>query len=173
MREGLRIAGWSLAAAGMIAAAVVVVTGTAFATSAAALGRWAYWAAVAALPVSAIGIVLAALERISRTAGPGPGKPAGGHAVRGPGAAGEAERTAIREALAFGKALHDSRTALGLSVAELALRADLGDDDIWRMEEGGTQPTIPLLRRLAAALNAEVRLTAGHDLGSVWSEPRA
>jgi hypothetical protein len=35
------------------------------------------------------------------------------------------------------------------------------------------EPTIPLLRRLAAALNAEVRLTAGHDLGSVWFEPHA
>jgi len=30
------------------------------------------------------------------------------------------ERIAIREALAFGKALYDGRTALGLSVAELA-----------------------------------------------------
>jgi transcriptional regulator with XRE-family HTH domain len=83
------------------------------------------------------------------------------------------ERIAIREALAFGKALYDVRAALGLSVAELALRAALTDDDIERIEEGGTEPTIPLLRRLAAALNAEVRLTAGHDLGSVWFETHA
>ena len=60
-----------------------------------------------------------------------------------------------------------------LSVAELAMRAALADDDIERIEEGGTEPTIPLLRRLAAALNADVRLTGGHDLGSVWFEPRA
>ncbi|MCW2891858.1 MAG: putative transcriptional regulator, family, partial [Actinomycetia bacterium] len=33
--------------------------------------------------------------------------------------------------------------------------------------------TIPLLRRLAAALNADVRLTGGHDLGSVWFETHA
>jgi transcriptional regulator with XRE-family HTH domain len=83
------------------------------------------------------------------------------------------ERIAIREALAFGKALYDVRTALGLSVAELATRAALTDDDIERIEEGGTEPTIPLLRRLAAALDAEVRLTAGHDLGSVWFETHA
>jgi transcriptional regulator with XRE-family HTH domain len=83
------------------------------------------------------------------------------------------ERIAIREALAFGKALYDIRTALGLSVTELALRAAMTDDDIECIEEGGTEPTIPLLRRLAAALNADVHLTAGHDLGSVWFETHA
>jgi transcriptional regulator with XRE-family HTH domain len=83
------------------------------------------------------------------------------------------ERIAIREALAFGKALYDIRNALGLSVAEMALRASLTDDDIERIEEGGTEPTIPLLRRLAAALDADVRLTPGHDLGSVWFETHA
>ena len=46
-------------------------------------------------------------------------------------------------------------------------------DDPERIEEGGTEPTIPLLRRLAAALNADVRLTGGHDLGSVWFETHA
>jgi transcriptional regulator with XRE-family HTH domain len=75
--------------------------------------------------------------------------------------------------LAFGKALYDIRTALGLSVAELAVRAGLTEDDIKCIEEDGTEPTIPLLRRLAAALNADVRLTPGHDLGSVWFETRA
>jgi hypothetical protein len=40
------------------------------------------------------------------------------------------------------------------------------------IEEGGTAPTIALLRHLAAALNADVRLTSGHDLGSVWSSAR-
>jgi transcriptional regulator with XRE-family HTH domain len=88
-------------------------------------------------------------------------------------AADDPERIAIREALAFGKALYDIRIALGLTVAELAMRASLTDDDIERIEEGGTEPTIPLLRRLVAALNADVRLTGGHDLGSVWFEPHA
>ena len=83
------------------------------------------------------------------------------------------ERIAIREALAFGKALYDVRNALGLTVSELAERAGMTDDDIECIEEGGTEPTIPLLRRLAAALDADVRLTAGHDLGSVWFETHA
>ena len=46
-------------------------------------------------------------------------------------------------------------------------------DEIECIEEGGTEPTIALLRHLAAALDADVRLTAGRDLGSVWFEPHA
>jgi hypothetical protein len=34
-------------------------------------------------------------------------------------------------------------------------------------------PARALLRRLAAALDADVRLTADHDLGSVWFETHA
>jgi len=82
------------------------------------------------------------------------------------------ERIAIREALAFGKALYDRRVAVGLSVADLA-RAEMTADEIECIEEGGTEPTVALLRRLAAALDADVRLTAGHDLGSVWFETHA
>ena len=40
--------------------------------------------------------------------------------VRPPEQAEDLERIAIREALAFGKAVYDQRQALGLSVAELA-----------------------------------------------------
>jgi transcriptional regulator with XRE-family HTH domain len=93
--------------------------------------------------------------------------------VRPPEQAEDPERIAIREALAFGKAVFDQRSALGLSVAELAARAELTVDDVECIEEGGTEPTIALLRRLAAALDSDVRLTAGHDLGSVWFEPHA
>ena len=39
------------------------------------------------------------------------------------------ERIAIREALAFGKALYDRRIALGLSVADLAQRAEMTADE--------------------------------------------
>ncbi|SDH35450.1 Helix-turn-helix domain-containing protein [Sinosporangium album] len=83
------------------------------------------------------------------------------------------ERFAIREALAFGKALYDRRVALGLSVPKLAARAGMSEDEIECIEEGGTPPTVALLRQLAAALEADVRLTAGHDLGSVWFEAHA
>ncbi|WP_194891185.1 helix-turn-helix domain-containing protein [Catenulispora pinisilvae] len=83
------------------------------------------------------------------------------------------ERIAIREALAFGKAVYDRRTKLGWTIEQLAARADLSEDDVECIEEGGTAPTVPLLRRLAAAFDAEVHLTAGHDLGSVWFESSA
>ena len=77
------------------------------------------------------------------------------------------ERVAIREALAFGKAVYDRRAALSMTVTELATRADTTSYEVERIEEGGTEPTITLLRRLAAALDADVCLTPGHDLGSV------
>jgi transcriptional regulator with XRE-family HTH domain len=93
--------------------------------------------------------------------------------VRLPERAEDPERIAIREALAFGKAAYDQRRALGLSVAELADRADMTVDDIECIEEGGTEPAIALLRRLAAALDSDVHLTPGHHLGSLWFGPHA
>ena len=83
------------------------------------------------------------------------------------------ERIAIRQALAFGKAVFDRRAALQMSIAELAFRADMTSEEIECIEEGGTEPTIPLLRCLAAALDADVRITAGDDLGSVGFESHA
>jgi transcriptional regulator with XRE-family HTH domain len=83
------------------------------------------------------------------------------------------ERVAIREALAFGKAVYDRRLALGLDIVALAARAGMSADDIECIEEGGTEPTVALLRRLAAALEADVRLTPGHDPGSVGFEAHA
>jgi transcriptional regulator with XRE-family HTH domain len=83
------------------------------------------------------------------------------------------ERVAIREALAFGKAVYDRRIALSMTVAALAMRAGMTADEIECIEEGGTEPTVALLRRLAAALDADVRLTPGHDLGSVGFETHA
>jgi transcriptional regulator with XRE-family HTH domain len=77
------------------------------------------------------------------------------------------------EALAFGKAVYDQPRALGLSVAGLAGRADTTTDEIECTEEGGTEPAIALLRRLATALDAAARLTAGHDLGPARFEPHA
>jgi transcriptional regulator with XRE-family HTH domain len=93
--------------------------------------------------------------------------------VRPSAEADDPERVAIREALAFGKAVYDRRTALSMTVAELAMRAGMTADEIECIEEGGTEPTVALLRRLAAALDADVRLTPGHDLGSVGFETHA
>jgi len=93
--------------------------------------------------------------------------------IRPPEQAEDPERIAIRDALAFGKAVYDQRRALGLTVARLAGRAGMTAEEIECIEEGGTEPTIALPRHLAAALDADVHLTAGHDLGSVWFEPHA
>jgi transcriptional regulator with XRE-family HTH domain len=83
------------------------------------------------------------------------------------------ERVAIREALAFGKAVYDRRTALGFTTSELAGRTGLTTEEIECIEEGGTAPTVTLLRRLAAALDADVRLTPGDDLDSLSFETHA
>jgi transcriptional regulator with XRE-family HTH domain len=93
--------------------------------------------------------------------------------VRPAAEADDPERIAIREALAFGKAVYDRRNALSMTVAELAMRAAMTADEVECIEEGGTEPTIALLRRLAAALDSDVRLTPGHDLGSVGFETHA
>ena len=61
----------------------------------------------------------------------------------------------------------------GLDIAELAGRADMTVDELECIEEGGTEPSVVLLRCLAAALDSDVHRTAGHDLGSVRFEPRA
>jgi ribosome-binding protein aMBF1 (putative translation factor) len=96
-----------------------------------------------------------------------------GQCLARPAESEDPERIAIREALAFGQAVYGRRVALGLSVADLALRADIATDEVECIEEGGTEPTIALLRRLTAALDADVRLTPGHGPGSVGLETHA
>jgi len=58
----------------------------------------------------------------------------------------------------LGQLVHDRRTALGLSQAELAERCGMKQPQISRIEGGGTMPTIPLLRRLARALDADLTI---------------
>ena len=93
--------------------------------------------------------------------------------VRPSAEADDPERIAIREALALGKAVYDRRTALSMTAAELTMRTGMTLDEVECIEEGGTEPTAALLRRLAAALDADVRLTPRHDLGSVGFETHA
>ena len=62
---------------------------------------------------------------------------------------------------------------LGLSVPELADRAGMTQDEIECIEEGGTAPTVALLRHLAAALNADVRLTSAMIWARCILEPHA
>ena len=61
-----------------------------------------------------------------------------------------------RAALLLGQLVYDRRTELKLTQAELADRAGMTQPQLSRLESGGATPTVPLLARLAAALDAEL-----------------
>jgi ribosome-binding protein aMBF1 (putative translation factor) len=63
----------------------------------------------------------------------------------------EAER-----AFRIGLAVRERRLALGLSQVELAARAKMTQPALSRLEAGGVIPTIPLLDRISAALDADL-----------------
>ncbi|GAB3243424.1 helix-turn-helix domain-containing protein [Kineosporia babensis] len=64
-----------------------------------------------------------------------------------------------RAALMLGQLVHDRRAALGLTQAELADRAGMTQPQLSRLESGGATPTVPLLARLAAALDADLDIS--------------
>jgi ribosome-binding protein aMBF1 (putative translation factor) len=68
---------------------------------------------------------------------------------------------AARLAFELGKAVREMREQRGWTQARLADAAGLTQPAVARFEAGGTVPTIPVLERLACALEAElvVRLT--------------
>jgi len=68
---------------------------------------------------------------------------------------------AARLAFELGRQVRELRIQQGLSVTELARRADMTQPAVARFEAGGTMPTLPVLERLARSLGAEltVRLT--------------
>ncbi|RAY16005.1 XRE family transcriptional regulator [Actinomadura craniellae] len=72
-----------------------------------------------------------------------------------PGAGTAYEAARIRFEL--GEAVRSRREELGLTQAQLAERAGLKQPAVARFEAGGTMPTIPMLERLAEAL--EMRLS--------------
>ncbi|WP_406206140.1 helix-turn-helix domain-containing protein [Kitasatospora sp. NBC_01560] len=61
-------------------------------------------------------------------------------------------------ALALGQAVHDRRSELGLSQAEVARRAGMTQPQISTVEGGDSLPTLPLLTRLAKALDASLTI---------------
>jgi ribosome-binding protein aMBF1 (putative translation factor) len=71
-----------------------------------------------------------------------------------PGAGAAYEAARIRFEL--GEAVRHRREELGLTQTELAARAGLKQPAVARLEAGGTMPTIPMLERVAEAL--DVRL---------------
>jgi transcriptional regulator with XRE-family HTH domain len=56
----------------------------------------------------------------------------------------------------IGQAVRERRLALGLSQAGLAARAGMTQPALSRLEAGGAVPTIPLLERISAALDADL-----------------
>ncbi|MGI5198028.1 helix-turn-helix domain-containing protein [Streptomyces sp. CA-288835] len=66
-------------------------------------------------------------------------------------------------AFALGQAVHDRRTELGLSQTELARRAGMTQPQISNIEGGDSVPTLPLLTRLAKALDAAMTIDLDGD----------
>lgn len=66
-------------------------------------------------------------------------------------------------AFALGQAVYDRRTELGLSQAELARRAGMNQPQISNIEGGDSVPTLPLLTRLAKALDASLTIDLDGD----------
>jgi ribosome-binding protein aMBF1 (putative translation factor) len=64
-----------------------------------------------------------------------------------------------RQAFLIGQAVRERRLALGLSQTELADRAGMTQPALSRLEAGGVVPTLPVLDRIAAALDADLTVT--------------
>ncbi|QUX26101.1 helix-turn-helix domain-containing protein [Nocardiopsis sp. MT53] len=74
-------------------------------------------------------------------------------------------------AFALGQAVYDRRTELGLSQAEVARRAGMTQPQISNIEGGDSTPTIPLLTRLAKALEASLTIDLDGDASSFRFTP--
>ena len=66
---------------------------------------------------------------------------------------------AAKRAYELGQAVRARRLELDMSQTELAKRAGMTQYAVSRLEAGGTVPTIGVLERLAAALNADLVVT--------------
>ncbi|MEU6782385.1 helix-turn-helix transcriptional regulator [Nonomuraea angiospora] len=65
---------------------------------------------------------------------------------------------AARLAFELGRAVRQMRESLGWSQSELARAADMTQSAVARFEGGGTVPTLPVLERLARALDAQLEV---------------
>ncbi|WP_405937181.1 helix-turn-helix transcriptional regulator [Streptomyces sp. NBC_00726] len=74
-------------------------------------------------------------------------------------------------AFALGQAVYDRRKALGMSQTELARRAEVTQPQISNIEGGDSVPTLPLLTRLARALDASLTIDLDHDTSAFTFTP--
>lgn len=72
-------------------------------------------------------------------------------------------RREIRLSMALAQAVYERRTELGLTQIELADRAGLTQAKVSRIEGSDTVPTLPLLSRLAHALDASLNIALDDD----------
>jgi ribosome-binding protein aMBF1 (putative translation factor) len=72
-------------------------------------------------------------------------------------------RHEIRLSMALAKAVYDRRTELALTQNELATRAGLTQAKISRIEGSDSVPTLPLLAKLAKALDASLNIALDDD----------
>lgn len=72
-------------------------------------------------------------------------------------------RREIRLSMSLAKAVYYRRTELGLTQTELADRAGLTQAKISRIEGSDTVPTLPLLSKLAKALDATLNIALDDD----------
>ena len=66
---------------------------------------------------------------------------------------------AARLAYELGRAVRELREQRGWSQTDLARAASMTQSSVARFEAGGTVPTLPVLDRLAQALDAELNVT--------------
>jgi ribosome-binding protein aMBF1 (putative translation factor) len=71
--------------------------------------------------------------------------------------------TEAGHAFALGQAVYDRRAQLGLSQTELARRAEMTQAQISNIEGGDSVPTLPVLMRLAKALDASLTIDLDGD----------
>ncbi|GAA2336332.1 helix-turn-helix domain-containing protein [Streptomyces kunmingensis] len=74
-------------------------------------------------------------------------------------------------ALALGEALYGRRTALGLTQGQVAERAGMSQPKVSMIEGGGHVPTLPLLQRLAKALDSRLAIDLDEESPSFDFRP--
>lgn len=80
-------------------------------------------------------------------------------------------RREIRLSMALARAVYERRVELRLTQSELAARAGLTQAKISRIEGSDTVPTLPLLSKLARALDASLSIALDGDETQVSFTP--
>jgi ribosome-binding protein aMBF1 (putative translation factor) len=80
-------------------------------------------------------------------------------------------RREIRLSMALAKAVYERRVELGLTQSQLAERAGLTQAKISRIEGSDTVPALPLLSKLAHALDASLNIALDGDESRISFTP--